>query len=323
MPHPDTRLSVVVPVYCEEAVVEAFYDRLAKALAPLEADFPWELVFIDDGSRDRTLELLLTLRSRDPRVKVLHFSRNFGHQIAVTAGLDHAAGEAVVVIDADLQDPPEVIPQMLAKWSEGYKVIYGVRRERKGETAFKLITARCFYRLLGKLSDTPLPLDSGDFRLLDRQVVAQLGGLREESRYLRGMVAWLGFSQYGLPYARDPRYAGKTKYSLRKMVAFALNGITSFSERPLIFAGWFGFLVTLLGFVLVAYIVINKLRHPTASVSGWASLMSVVLVFGGIQLLSLGILGQYVGRIYREVKRRPLYVLEQCWGIGRTPPGSD
>ena len=323
MPFPAPRLSVVVPVYCEEAVLEAFHRRMATALGPIEAEFPWELIFVDDGSRDRTLEILLTLRGRDPRVKVLHFSRNFGHQIAVTAGLDHAAGEAVVIIDADLQDPPEVIPDMLAKWMEGYKVVYGVRRKRKGETAFKLITARCFYRFLGKLSDTPLPLDTGDFRLLDRQVVAQLNGLREESRYLRGMVAWLGFSQYGLPYARDPRYAGKTKYSLRKMVAFALNGITSFSERPLIFAGWFGFLVTFFGFALVAYIIISKLLHPAASVSGWASLMSIVLIFGGIQLLSLGILGQYVGRIYREVKRRPLYILEQCWGLERTPPRSD
>lgn len=320
MPSRAPRLSVVVPVYFEEAVIEAFYRRMATALAPIAEEFPWELVFVDDGSKDRTLELALALRAQDPRVKVLHFSRNFGHQIAVTAGLDHASGEVVTIIDADLQDPPEVILEMLEKWKGGFKVVYGMRTERPGETAFKLFTAKWFYRILGRLSDTPLPLDSGDFRLLDRQVVDHLNELREESRYLRGMVAWLGFPQYGLPYRRDARYAGKTKYSLRKMLTFALNGITSFSERPLIFAGWFGFFVTIMGFSLLAYIVASKLRHPTASVSGWASLMSMVLVFGGVQLLSLGILGQYVGRIYREVKRRPLYILESQWGIDNAFP---
>jgi dolichol-phosphate mannosyltransferase len=314
------RLSVVVPVYGEEAVVEPFYHRFTQALAPIEEDFPWELLFVDDGSQDRTLERVLALRGQDPRVKLLRFSRNFGHQIAVTAGLDHAVGQVVVIIDADLQDPPEVILQMLAKWQEGFKVVYGVRAERRGETAFKLFTARCFYRLLGRLSETPLPLDTGDFRLMDRQVVDQLNTLREGSRYIRGMVAWLGFAQCGLSYVRDPRLAGRTKYNLRKMIAFAMNGITSFSERPLIFAGWFGFMVTMVGFALVGYIVVSKLKHPSASVSGWASLMSMVLIFGGVQLLSLGILGQYVGRIYREVKHRPLYILEQRWGIG-DPPG--
>ena len=303
-------LSVVVPVYFEEAVIEAFYRRACEALAALDPEFQIELIFVNDGSTDRTLEILLSLREQDPRVKVLHFSRNFGHQIAVTAGLDHAEGDVVVVIDADLQDPPEVIIEMLGKWREGYKVVYGVRAERKGETAFKLWTARIFYRLLSKLSDVRIPLDTGDFRLMDRVVVEGLRSMPEESRYIRGMVSWLGYRQCGLPYVRDARFAGKTKYTLRKMVRFAFNGITSFSEKPLILAGWMGVLASCVGFAYLVYILVGKFLSPTSVVSGWASLMGVVIFFGGIQLLSMGILGQYIGRIYRESKHRPLYILE-------------
>jgi dolichol-phosphate mannosyltransferase len=314
MNQPGKTLSLVIPVYFEELVIEVFYRRVLEALAPLADEFELELIFVNDGSTDRSLGILLALREQDPRVKVLHFSRNFGHQIAVTAGVDHARGDVVVIIDADLQDPPEVILEMVGKWREGYKVLYGVRAERKGENVFKLLTAKLFYRLLGRISDIRIPLDTGDFRLMDRTVVDGLRGMREESRYIRGMVAWLGYRQGSVTYVRDPRFAGQTKYTLSKMFRFAFNGITSFSEKPLVLVGWLGLLVTAGGFAFLVYIIISKLLRPETVVSGWASLMGIVILFGGIQLLSLGILGQYIGRIYREVKHRPLYVLEAAWG---------
>lgn len=306
-------LTVVVPVYFEESVIEAFYQRAVQALAPLSPEFDLEFIFVNDGSTDRTLEMLLSLREEDQRVKIINFSRNFGHQIAVTAGLDHAKGDVVVVIDADLQDPPEVILEMLEKWRNGYKVVYGVRSERKGESAFKLWSARLFYRIMGRLSDIPIPLDTGDFRLMDRIVVEELRKMPEESRYIRGMVSWVGFRQCGHGYVRDARYAGKTKYTLKKMIRFAFNGITSFSEKPLILAGWMGMMATLAGLSYLIFILIGKMLNPSSVVSGWASLMGIVIFFGGVQLLSLGIIGQYIGRIYREVKKRPLYVLDQKW----------
>jgi dolichol-phosphate mannosyltransferase len=315
MPIPPKRLSLVVPVYFEELVLEAFHQRACAALAPLEPEFQLEFLFINDGSTDRSQEILLALQAADPRVKVLQFSRNFGHQIAVTAGVDHANGDVVVIIDADLQDPPEVILEMVEQWRQGFQVVYAVRAKRKGESPFKLLTAKLFYRVMEKLSDIRIPLDTGDFRLMDRAVVEGLKEMREESRYIRGMVSWLGFRQGAVTYVRDPRFAGETKYTLRKMLRFAFNGITSFSERPLILAGWLGLLVTLGGFLLLTYIIANKVFHPETVVSGWASLMGMVIFFGGIQLLSLGILGQYVGRIYREVKRRPLYILESPKGL--------
>jgi dolichol-phosphate mannosyltransferase len=316
-------LSVVVPVYFEEAVIREFHRRTVSALALLEPEFKIELIFVNDGSTDRTLEILIELREQDPRIRIIHFSRNFGHQIAVTAGVDHASGDVVAIIDSDLQDPPEVIPQMLAKWREGFKVIYGVRTERKGESAFKRITAKAFYRVIGNLSDVRIPLDTGDFRLMDRAVVDGLRQMREESRYVRGMVSWLGFRQCGFPYVRDARFAGTTKYPLRKMIRFALNGITSFSEKPLIFAAWFGTVVTLCGFLFILYVLVGKILHPESAVAGWASLMAVLIFFGGIHLMSLGILGQYVGRIYREVKKRPLYVVEGTWGIEASHPQAE
>lgn len=306
-------MTVVVPVYFEESVIDAFYQRSVQALEPLASEFALEFVFVNDGSTDRTLEILLSLREKDSRIKIINFSRNFGHQIAVTAGLDHAKGDVVVVIDADLQDPPEVILEMLEKWRDGYKVVYGVRSERKGESAFKLWSARLFYRIMGRLSDIPIPLDTGDFRLMDRVVVEELRRMPEESRYIRGMVSWVGFRQCGHGYIRDARYAGKTKYTLKKMIRFAFNGITSFSEKPLILAGWVGMMATLVGFAYLVFIMAGKILNPSSVVSGWASLMGVVIFFGGIQLFSLGILGQYVGRVYREVKKRPLYVLDSKW----------
>lgn len=303
-------LSIVVPVYFEEAVLEMFYRRMIEALEPILNDFRLELIFVNDGSTDSSLEILQRLHMTDSRIKILNLSRNFGHQIAVTAGLDHAIGDLVVIIDADLQDPPEVILEMIDKWREGYKVVYGVRSRRKGESVFKLLTAKMFYRILGKLSDVKIPLDTGDFRLMDRVVVDALKNMREESRYIRGMVSWLGYRQIGIHYSRDPRYAGKTKYTLHKMIRFALNGITSFSEKPLVLAGWLGLFVTFLGFCLMIHILIGKLLHPESVVNGWASLMGIIIFFGGVQLMTIGIIGQYVGRIYREVKRRPLYLLE-------------
>jgi len=316
-PIPGPILSIVVPVYNEEKVLHAFHAKASEALSIIEDRFAIEFVFVDDGSRDDSFRIMSELSKRDARIKPLKLSRNFGHQIAVTAGLDHAAGDIVVIIDADLQDPPEVILQMIEKWENGYAVVYGIRNRRKGESLFKLVTAKAFYRLIGKLSDTRMPLDTGDFRLMDREVVNALKSMREESRYIRGMVSWVGFHQCGVTYDRDPRYAGKTKYTLRKMLRFALNGITSFSEKPLILSGWIGLGVTMFGALLMLHILIGKLINPQSTVSGWASLMGVVIFFGGIQLLSLGILGQYVGRIYREVKRRPLYFLDPTVA---TPP---
>jgi polyisoprenyl-phosphate glycosyltransferase len=308
-------LSLVIPVYFEELVIEEFYRRVIETLAPLESEFALEMIFVNDGSTDQSLEVLLNLRKQDPRVKILSLSRNFGHQIAITAGTDYANGDVVVIIDADLQDPPEVILQLLSKWREGYKVVYGVRGERRGEKTFKLLSSKTFYRIMGYLSDIKIPLDAGDFRLMDRSAVEYLQKMREENRYVRGMVAWLGFKQCGVTYDRDPRYAGSTKYTFGKMLRFAFNGITGFSEKPLVLAGWLGFIITVCGFALLIHVIAGRLLHPERVVSGWASLMGIVIFFGGIQLLSLGILGQYIGRIYREVKRRPLYIIESEWGM--------
>jgi dolichol-phosphate mannosyltransferase len=281
-----------------------------------------ELLFVDDRSRDRSLAILLRLRELDPRVKVIHLSRNFGHQIAVTAGVDHATGDAVVLIDADLQDPPEVILDMLDKWYEGYKVVYGVRTARRGETLFKRATAGFFYRLLSRLTDLELPLDTGDFRLMDRVVVDALRNMREESRYVRGMVSWLGFCQCGVEYSRDTRFAGETKNSLAKMMRFAINGITSFSEVPLLLSSWLGALLTVVGLGLLAYVFMGKIADSQATDSRWAAVLALVTFLGGVQLLSLGIIGQYLGRVYREVKGRPLYVVESAWGFSETQSGA-
>jgi glycosyltransferase involved in cell wall biosynthesis len=315
---PKPLISVVVPVHFEEMVLEAFYERVVATFERVQQNVDFELLFVNDGSSDRSLQIMLALRERDPRLKVIHLSRNFGHQIAVTAGIDNAFGDAVVLIDSDLQDPPEVILEMLQKWREGYKVVYGVRSERRGESRFKLLTAQWFYRALDTMSEVKIPLDTGDFRLMDRVVVEGLREMREESRYVRGMVSWLGFPQCGVPYTRDARFAGETKYTLFKMMRFAMNGLTSFSESPLVVSAWIGAIVTLVGLASLVYIIVGKLLHPDALESGWASLMTTVIFFGGVQLLSLGVLGQYIGRVYREVKRRPLYVVEAAWGLGET-----
>lgn len=307
-------LSVVVPIYFEEETINEFYSRIKSVLVSLEPGLRHELIFVNDGSTDRSPAMLKELSEMDSSVRVINFSRNFGHQIAITAGIDNAAGDAVVVIDGDLQDPPEVIRGMVEKWWEGYKVVYGVRSVRKGESAFKLLTARLFYRLISKMSDVKLPLDSGDFRLMDRQVVDALGSIREENRYIRGLISWIGFSQYGLEYERDSRYAGETKFNLKKMLKFALDGITSFSDRPLRLSSKLGSLTTMLSFIFMVYIIISKMVNPESTIPGWTSLLVVVLFLGGIQLVSIGVLGEYIGRIYRETKRRPLYVVAETWG---------
>lgn len=313
MPEPPL-ISVVAPVFCEEEGLLEFYQRVTAVMRSIDPAVEHEVVFVDDGSSDRSREILRALAQRDEDVVVIGLSRNFGHQIAITAGLDHAKGDAVVLIDSDLQDPPEVIPAMIAEWRDGARVVYGVRTTRAGERGMKLLTATVFYRLMNRLSDTPLPLDSGDFRLLDRRVVSALKSIREENRYLRGLVSWVGFDQRAVEYEREPRFAGSSKFSAKKMLRFAGDGITSFSERPLRLSLQVGALITAVTVVLSLWVVLSQLVAPERALPGYASLMVVILFLGGIQLLSIGLLGEYVGRIYRETKRRPLYVVEETVG---------
>jgi dolichol-phosphate mannosyltransferase len=306
-------VSVVIPCFNEEQVIRTTYECLVKVLAS-SAALDFEMLFVDDGSRDRTLAILRLLQEADSRVRVIAFSRNFGHQIAVTAGLEHADGDAVVLIDADLQDPPEVIKEMLRLWQRGVDVAYGVRAVREGETAFKVWTAKAFYRLINRLSDVAIPLDTGDFRLMDRKVVDVLLSMPERDRFVRGMVAWVGFRQEALHYKRAPRCAGETKYPVRKMIRFALDGILSFSLAPLRLAGWMGFATACFAMLGIAYaLALRLLTHVW--VPGWTLLFIACVFIGGIQLVSLGVLGEYVGRIYGEAKRRPLYVVRERLGF--------
>lgn len=301
-------LSVIVPIFNEAAIVNEMYHRLTAVLESMGESY--ELVLVDDGSSDASCELAVALGARDERVKVIRFSRNFGHQAAITAGMDHATGEAVVVIDADLQDPPELIPQLMAKWREGYDVVYAVRAERKGESAFKKGTAALFYRLMRRVTNVDIPLDTGDFRLMSRPVVEVLKRIRESHRYIRGLVSWIGFRQVGVPFVRQERFAGETKYPLRKMLKFALDGVTAFSFFPLQLATYSGFLTSAIAFLAILGVVGLRL-FTDLTIPGWASLMVCILLLGGIQLITLGILGEYIGRIYDEVKRRPLYIVEE------------
>ncbi|HWQ12842.1 MAG TPA: glycosyltransferase family 2 protein [Roseiflexaceae bacterium] len=303
--------SVVAPVYNEEALVAEFCRRVVAALEPLGE--PFEVILVNDGSRDRSPEIMRELHERDPRIKVLNFSRNFGHQIAITAGTDYARGRAVAVIDSDLQDPPEVIVDMIARWREGYQVVYGVRAEREGETAFKLATASLFYRLIRKITNVNIPLDAGDFRLMDRRVVDALKSMREHHRFMRGLSVWVGFRQIGVHYKRDARKAGQTKYPLRKMLKFAMDGITAFSYLPLQLATYLGFAIAALS--VIGIIAVILLRLLTGSeLAGQATTLVAVLFIGGVQLICFGILGEYIGRIYDEVKRRPLYIVAEALG---------
>ena len=296
-------LSVVVPLLNEANGVAELYRRTTEPMAAL----PYELIIVDDGSTDGTSDILADLAARDPRLKIVSLSRNFGHQAALTAGLEAATGDTIAMMDGDLQDPPELIPVMLDAWSGGSDVVYAVRTERAGESRFKLATARQFYRLMSKLSNVPLAENSGDFRLLDRAALDALLGMRERARYLRGMTAWIGFTQTAVPYTRDARYAGETKYPLRKMVRFALDAIVSFSHAPLQLASIVGFWVAALAFAAIPVAI--GMRIAGQFVPGVTSVALAVLILGGLQLMALGVIGEYIGRIYDEVKRRPLYVV--------------
>lgn len=305
--------SIIVPVHNEEAALPKLYQRVSAVMNSL--DESWELIMVDDGSSDRSAAIMLTLNELDDRVKGISFSRNFGFQMAATAGLDHAQGEAVILIDADLQDPPEVIPEMIKKWRQGYEVVYGVRGKREGETLFKKATAAAFYRLIRRITNVDIPLDSGDFRLMDRRVVEAIRQMPEKHRFLRGMVSWVGFRQTGVVYERQARFAGQTKFTLHKMVNFALDAITSFSMLPLRMASITGmFLVAIsliTGAAAMGLALAGTIMLPMAQI-----LMLIVMVFvGGIQLTFLGIVGDYVGRMYDELKGRPPYLIHEQWGF--------
>jgi len=303
---PRPTVSLVLPIYNEEDVIPELHRRLQEFLAALNLDA--EVLFVNDGSRDRSMELLREIAEREPRYRILSFARNFGHQTAITAGVDYARGKAVVVMDADLQDPPEVVLRMVEKWREGFDVVYGRRGKREGETWFKLVTARAFYRLFAAMIPIEVPLDTGDFRLMSRRVVVALRELRETHRFVRGMVAWVGFRQAEVLYDRPGRFAGETKYPLRKMMRFAVDGITSFSVVPLRFSTYLGMLMSVASVVVVAYALLSKYAFRQ-TVPGWTAIVIIVAIFASVQLLMIGILGEYVGRIYEEVKRRPLYIV--------------
>ncbi len=302
---PPRSISVIVPCFNESEVIAYCHGRLTEVIRHL-AD-AYEIVYVDDGSRDSTPLALEEIHASDPNVTVIELSRNFGHQIAVTAGLEIATGEVVVIMDADLQDPPEVIKDMLHLWQQGYEIVYGVRETRQGETGFKLWTAKLFYRLINTLSDVAIPSDSGDFRLLDRKAVEAIKSMPERQRLLRGMCSWIGFRQCGLKYARAPRLAGTTKYPLRSMVNLALDGIASFSTIPLRFVVAIGFFTAALSLLGILYALIVRLFTYTW-VAGWTITFIGMLFLGGVQMMSIGIVGEYVGRIYTETKRRPLYL---------------
>ncbi len=313
MPTDRPILSVVAPCFNEEGVLHELYRRISQVLDG--AGESWELVLVNDGSRDRTPQIMRELHAQDPRVKIVDFARNFGHGIAVTAGMDYATGDAVVLIDSDLQDPPELILEMLAKWREGYEVVYAVRSKRKGETWFKEFTAKAFYRLIYQITDIKIPMDTGDFRLMDRKVVDALKQMREHHRFMRGMSVWVGFRQTGVTYVRAERYAGETKYPLKKMVKFAFDGITSFSFLPLQLAMYVGFVAAGLAILGILAAVILRLSGSQAFY-GQATTLVSVLFLGGVQLICLGIIGEYLGRIYDEVKGRPLYIVREAVGFG-------
>jgi dolichol-phosphate mannosyltransferase len=299
--------SIVVPIHNEEAILPQLYERVRAVMARL--DGAAELVLVNDGSTDTSYRIMRALHRRDPRVRVIDFSRNFGHQLAISAGMAYARGRAVVIMDGDLQDPPEVIPALIAKWRAGADVVYAQRVSRKGETRFKLLTARLFYRLIRRLTAVDIPPDTGDFRLLDRRVVNTLVQLREHHRFMRGLSAWVGYEQVAVPYERQERAAGVTKYPLRKMVRFALDAITGFSYVPLQLATTFGFVLA--GLSLLGILIAIGIRLFTNQIVGQASTLILVLFLGGIQLIFLGIIGEYLGRIYDEVRARPLYIVRE------------
>jgi len=301
--------SIIAPIYNEVDNIPELQRRIREVMD--STGEPWELILVDDGSSDGSTERIRQIAAQDAHVRPVIFARNFGHQIAVTAGLDYARGAAMVIIDADLQDPPEVILDLIKKWKEGYEVVYAVRAEREGETWFKLITASLFYRLIYRITDVKIPLDTGDFRLLDRKIVDVMNQMREKHRFLRGMSSWIGFRQVGVEYKRAARKAGVTKYPFRKMIKFAQDGITGFSYFPLQIATYIGFVAAGIGVIAMPIVIVGRLAGSHAF-EGQATTLIAVLFFGGVQLISLGILGEYIGRIYDEVKGRPLYIVREA-----------
>lgn len=304
-----TLLSIVVPVYNEQEVISETCKRLKNVLDGMDTEY--EIIFVNDGSRDNTMQFLRPLCESNKQFKLISFSRNFGHQTAITAGMDMTKGDAVVIIDADLQDPPEVIPDMFEIWKQGYEVIYGKRLSRKGESFFKKLTAKMFYRFLSAMTDVEIPVDTGDFRLIDRKVVEALRNTREHNRYVRGIVSWLGFKQYAFEYERQERFAGTTKYPLKKMLKLAEDAITSFSFKPLKIAGTMGVIICILSFLYLLWSLIAALCKIAFLASSAAVIIATGLFFNGVILIFIGILGQYIGRIYDEVKARPLYIISE------------
>lgn len=297
-------ISIVSPVHNEEEVIEEFVTRIKSALQ----DLNWELLLVDDGSTDGSYEVIARLAADDARIRPIKLSRNFGHQPAITCGIENANGDAVVILDADLQDPPEVINEFISKWREGYEVVYGKRNTRKGESFFKRVSAASFYRLLNRISDTKLPVDTGDFRLIDRKVVNALNLMNEKNRYVRGMVAWIGFNQTPVLYDRDPRKAGKTKFNFFKIISFGTDGLFSFSTKPLKIANWISIFFTLVTIFLGVYFTYQKIFYPERSLPGFVPIVLLISLISSVQFFVIGIIGSYVGRIYSEVKNRPIYI---------------
>ena len=301
-------LSVIVPIYNEEKIISELYNRIKKSVRQITADY--ELIFVNDGSKDMSVKRLKELAKLDKNVKYIDFSRNFGHQIAVTAGLDHCSGDAVIIIDGDLQDPPELFPELYKKYKEGYKVVYAKRKSREGETFFKKITAKWFYRTLAKITSINIPLDTGDYRLIDRQVVDYLMEMPEPNKFYRGQIAWIGLKQTYVEFDRNERFAGETGYSLSKMIRFAIDGITAFSDRPLKLASFLGFTVSAVAFLIILYALISYFVLQQ-TITGWTSLIISVMFIGGVQLLTIGIIGEYMSRMMSNVRKRPLYIINE------------
>lgn len=303
----DQLITVIIPMYYEEEVAAECYRRIKDVM--IKGNLRHELIFVNDGSKDRTIDILKSILKRDSNIKIIDFSRNFGHQTAVTAGIFHSSGDAVIIIDADLQDPPELILDMIRKWEQGFDVVYAKRKKREGETWFKLITAKYFYRFLSYMSDVKIPTDTGDFRLIDRKVVESFKSMPERNRFVRGMISWVGFDQTYIEYERNKRFAGETKYPLKKMIKFAKDGIIAFSSKPLRLMISLGCITILLAFIILVYSLIMKF-FGTGTQRGWTSLMIAITFFSGVQLFSLGVIGEYIARIYDESKNRPLYIIK-------------
>jgi glycosyltransferase involved in cell wall biosynthesis len=305
-------ISIIAPAYNESGNLFPFYDRMKSVLDKIDPS--WEIVFVNDGSKDNTMNELLELNQKDPRVKIVDFSRNFGKEVALTAGLDHCIGQVIIPIDTDLQDPPELINDMVRLWREGNEVVYATRAKREGETAVKKFTAYMFYKFINKMTRIEIPQNTGDFRLMDRKVLDSLNELRETHRFMKGLFSWVGYKQVSLTYVREPRFSGVTKFNYWKLWNFAIEGITGFSIAPLQFATYFGFFVSVFA-AIYAIIIIFKTLFVGPDVPGYPSIMVTLLFLGGIQLITIGIIGEYVGRIYNEVKRRPLYIVSKKYGI--------